>query len=315
MPSEMKRHKAWLQRGEVKGEEKAWRPKTVYRVAARKWADVVDLQLRTSTVVSGLAHFLPNDRLPIWSDWRTWPGLGISKDQGSDGEASFWALSYHFGLNVWQWPDFSHGVNRDIDLTLKHCNLFGFWLCMLISWNLPFGPDRDDLRYCQIRAAMTAYFKHNTSRSAVLFQEMAPMIIQEHEQAGIAYPGDGPVDELCWKFLSSRQHFAKVGRRTNLNRFCGSLETAEFNLPHWTTDLMERTYVALEQDMLKGKAFLNHFKLKAGLAETVTEEGGPTSSKRLTMEDSREGYVVGWLTLWGGVRCLWNRVVLAFLFW
>lgn len=84
--------------------------------------------------------------------------------------------------------------------------------------------------------------------------------------------------------MSGRQFFCKVGRRTNLNRFCGSLEAAEFNLKNWTTDLMERTYVALECDMLKGKAFLQHFDLRPGAAENV-ESGGSTSAKRLSMED------------------------------
>jgi hypothetical protein len=194
LPSEMKRHKAWMQRSHGKGDSSAWRPRTMHRVAARKWADALDTQLRTSTVVSGLGYFGPNDALPSWADWRSWPGLGIAQDQGSDGVSGFWALSYHFGLNVWQWPDASHGVNRDIDLSLKHCHLFGFWLCMLISWNLPFGPDKDDMRYCQLRAAMQAYFKHNTPRTAVLFQELAPLIIQEHEQSGVAYPGIEDVD-------------------------------------------------------------------------------------------------------------------------
>jgi hypothetical protein len=206
-------------------------------------------------------------------------------DKGSDGESAMNALVYKFGLNLWQWPDPSHGVNRDIDLALKHCNLYHFWLLMLVSWNLPFGPDKDDLRYHQLRDAMKSYFKKNTARTAVLFQELCPHIIDEHMKAGVSYPGSQDVDLECWDYIASRQFFAKVGRRTNLNRFCGSIESAEFNLPNWTTDLLERTVVSLECDFLRGNAFLNKFSLRPGEAEQVSEGGGSTSTSRLQIED------------------------------
>jgi hypothetical protein len=172
-----------------------------------------------------------------------------------------------------------------MDLCLKQNKMFQMWLMMLVSWNVPFGPDRDDYRYLQIRDTLKSYFARNDHRSAVLFQEYCPTILAEHEAAGISHPdGDLPADQALWNFLSARQHFAKVGRRVDLNRFCGSLEAAETNMPTWTTDLFERTLVALEHDFLKGRAFLNRIKVKAGPAETVTEEGGSTSVRRVLME-------------------------------
>lgn len=167
------------------------------------------------------------------------------------------------------------------------CHLFGFWLCMLVSWNVPFGPDREDLRYHELRDCLKVYFSRKTPKSAVLFQELAPKIIAEHEASGVTYPGLAPVDEECWQFLSARQFFAKVGRRTNLNRFLGSIEAAGFNLPQWHTDLLERSVCALEKDMLKGSAFMSRFSLKAGQAEQVTDGGNSTSCKRLQLEDVR----------------------------
>ena len=43
-------------------------------------------------------------------------------------------------------PDPAHGANRDMILSLRHGGLFALWLCMLISWNLPFGPNKDSMR-------------------------------------------------------------------------------------------------------------------------------------------------------------------------
>lgn len=98
----------------------------------------------------------------------------------------------------------------------------------------------------------------------MIFQELAPKIIAEHEAAGVTYLGVDPVDEECWEFLSARQFFAKVGRRTNLNRFCGSLEAAEFNLPQWRTDLLERSVCALEKGHVEGRCLHVSLQLEAG---------------------------------------------------
>lgn len=97
----MKRHKAWLEREcQAKTFSASWRPQQIYRTAARRWACALDNQLRMSTVWPGLSHFRPGDD-PCWSDWKTWPSLCIAKDQGSHGEAGFWALAYGLGLNMW----------------------------------------------------------------------------------------------------------------------------------------------------------------------------------------------------------------------
>jgi hypothetical protein len=288
MPVSLQRHTSWLRRGSSEDlSDKSWRPQTIYRAAARRWATNIDNQIRVSTAFPGLIHFKPDDSNVIWQDFRSWPGLGIAMDKGSDGDCAMNALTYHYGLNVWQWPDPSHGANRDFDLTLSDCRLKQFWLLMLISWNLPFGPDRDDQRYLQMRDAMKSYFRRYTKDDAVLFRELAASIISQHSKAGIMYPGEEESMTECWKYLEKRAHFAKVGRRTNLNRFMGSVETAEYNLPNWSTDLMERLFVSLECDFLTGRSFLKKLKLVTGAAEEVGEGGATTSTHRLTVEECK----------------------------
>ncbi len=191
------------------------------------------------------------------------------------------ALVHHFGLNVWQWPDSSHGCNRDFMLALQGCSLKKFWLCMVVSFKVPFGPDRDDYRYHQIRSTVKAYFRSHDITTAYLFQQMCPAILEEHHKAGITYPGEMSAEQECWDMLSSRSHFAKVGRRVNLNRFLGSVEAAEFNLGYWTTDLFERTLVCLEMGFLKGAKFMHKFGLVAGDSEEVPEGVRPLARRSL----------------------------------
>lgn len=281
------RHRAWLQRG-VQGSNKdqAWRPAKMYRVAAKRWAMSLDNHLRVCSSVPGLIHYQFKESDPDWSDWRRWPGLGVAMDRGSDGESAMNALIFMLKLNIWQWGDPSHGANRDLDMSLRHNNLWQYWLLMLISFNLPFGPDRDDYRYHQMRDAMKAYFATHCARDAYLYQSLSASIIAEHERAGVQYQGLQAPDEECWAFLAEMQHFAKVGRRTNLNRFMGSVEAAQANVPNWHTDLFERTWVCLSLDFLRGQKFLTRFKLRPGAAEEVPEGGGTTSSAKMSIEDS-----------------------------
>ena len=67
-------------------------------------------------------------------------------DLGAAGLSGYFAAEQFFGLNCDNIPDAAQGANRDMIWSLKHAGLFGFWLCMLISWNLPFGPNKDSMR-------------------------------------------------------------------------------------------------------------------------------------------------------------------------
>ena len=78
-------------------------------------------------------------------------------------------------------PDPNRGTNRDCQNALKDSSLFSFWLCMLISWNLPFGPQRDDMRFSEMREGLrnclegnpreNVFFRVNVRQPYILLQK------------------------------------------------------------------------------------------------------------------------------------------------
>ena len=72
--------------------------------------------------------------------------------------------------------------------------------------------------------------------------------------------------------------------RVNLNRFLGTLHQAGQSLRTWHIECWERTFLALECDMLKGKKF-ETLVIKAGQADNIKEGNNSTSSARLAIDD------------------------------
>lgn len=287
------RHLAFVNRGRVAGE--SWRPKKVYRVAAKHWLANLDCQLRHSTATLGLKSFkfdkesfdqngppvytqpmqnrfphvecslnvcslhshrffTPKDS-PIWSDamYASWPCLVGALDQGSDGLCASFAMEYNFGLNFHRYCDFSHGVHKDLQVGLKSAGLWNYTLLVMIHTNLLHGPCKDDQRYHQVRDAMKAAYRC-LDHTNPLFASLVPSMFDELKAGGIELPGvDAPEKEI-WCHLAKADPFSRKGDKLNLCRFMGILKSAEESiLPRWSVDAWERTFVALECDMLKGK--------------------------------------------------------------
>ena len=115
----------------------------------------------------GLIHFKPAVGGP-WADWRNWPHANNGSDSGSDVLCMSFALAYHFELNWTNHRDFDHGAQRSLIEMLKDCQVHEFFLLMVVSWNLPNGPDKNDVRWCQILTACEQIKKKHTARSMVL---------------------------------------------------------------------------------------------------------------------------------------------------
>jgi hypothetical protein len=136
------RQKSWLHRGKRTGKKFAgWRPRKLHRVATKKFLATTDNQIRVSTTRPGLKwwQYDASELQEQFRDWRCFPFIALGMDLGSDNVCGMFAGAYKFGLNWDGVPDNSHGCNKDIDGALRSCDLFDFWLLMVISWNLPFG--------------------------------------------------------------------------------------------------------------------------------------------------------------------------------
>lgn len=79
-----KRQKAWLTK-DGDSASAAWRPIQLHRTSTNKWLLALDSQITPSMSYGGVRHFQFQEGDERWASWRTYLGLGIVSDLGSDG--------------------------------------------------------------------------------------------------------------------------------------------------------------------------------------------------------------------------------------
>ena len=84
LTDQKRRHQAWLRRGKDAKGKTCWRPKKLNRVAAKKWVQALDNQLRWTTG-KGLEQFL----CVLALEWDRWPHLSAGMGLGSDGNTGY----------------------------------------------------------------------------------------------------------------------------------------------------------------------------------------------------------------------------------
>jgi len=206
-------------------------------------------------------------------------------DLGSDGNSAIHFMTYSMALNVDQHPDFSHGANRDQIMMLKTVGLYQLWLLLVVSWNLPHGPDRDDMRFHQLREATEHLFETTTPGSCPLFLGHSHEMVRELRDAGVDFPGEAGVEQELWNYLKKRGFYVTVGSRFNMCRFQSCIATAEDNVGTWLVDWLERTHAAVVLDFLHGKALENKIILMSSAADEVPEGGGSTNPAKVSVQD------------------------------
>ena len=115
------RHRSWLKRvAAPAGTLDPWRPKKRHRVSAVKWMGCLDNQLRHG-MGKDLAFFTWLDGSEVWlpSNWRRWPMLTGTIDQGSDGLSASNAMTHMKKINWFCFMDWSHGACNDLERGYK----------------------------------------------------------------------------------------------------------------------------------------------------------------------------------------------------
>ena len=279
------RHRTCLKRGKKGAEESSWRPKKMHRVSAKHWLIHSDNQIRVSSYWNGWQSFQRSDSAQ-WSDeaWASWPHVTASLDQGSDGLSASFSLEYYWHVNITRMADFSHGGHKDLQIALGAACLKDWNHVAMISANVPHGPDKDDLRFHQLRSAMATAYETRDETTPV-FAEFAADIHATMKKHGHAFPNEQSLEKEAWDLCKSTDRFTRNNYRLNFNRFQGGIKTyEEESLPRWPQDLWERMFLCLELDMLHGAA-VRRLVLRPGAADHFGEGGGSTASDRITIED------------------------------
>ena len=109
-----------------------------------------------------------------------------------------------------------------------------------------------------------------------LFQELAPAMVKDLETYGLAsFPRTKDVADELLDWLRTRQRRGQLGRRIAMSRYGGSQSAAVKGQGLWHVRLFERTYLALEMDMLKGKRLVDKISLKLGLVDPFYSSTNP----------------------------------------
>ena len=95
-----------------------------------------------------------------------------------------------------------------------------------------------------------------------LFQKSYVRIADELTRSGVALNADVPLDVAVWQALEARNSNRAVGSHCNFNRFLGTLSSSMKNTPMWETDAFERTFMAIEFDVLKGGKLMEKMQVK-----------------------------------------------------
>ena len=195
LTDQKRRHQAWLRRGKDAKSKTCWRPKKLNRVAARKWVQVLDNQLRWTTG-RGLEQFLCVPAL----EWDRWPHLSVGIDLGSDGNTGFHGLERWLLLNIDLWNDGSHGCNRDFSNIVNALGLWGFALCLMLSMNLPHGPRDTGERRWELRSSLAGLYESGVAlEEVVLFMASSARIVQNLKAMGVEFNDDEPEYSQAWK--------------------------------------------------------------------------------------------------------------------
>jgi len=247
----------------------------------------IDNGIQVSTHFGGLRHFQMDDR-QLWAlhNALQWPTLMIPMDLGSDGQAGISALEYKYGVCVKKAADPNHGCQRDQFVVLRELGYYQFWLLLMVSINMPYGPNNTEERLDQFRNKCKELSGTNP-RTNALFMARSADAIMDLSLAGVEMPGEKDKDLELWDYWVARGHFRRDGYRCNLNRFQGGFVRVAKELQNWSLDLFEAEHVAIEMDMLKSKALMRHYLEMDAKDTVVPGEEGAMLKTSVNIEDKQ----------------------------
>lgn len=148
-------------------------------------------------------------------------------------------------------------------------NKFPLVLLMLICFNLPHGPDKDEgMRFTQLQDSLEHLFRTMAPGACPLFESLAPAMLQDLGSAVPLLPGASPGESL-WAFLGDKAKFPRKGYKVNLCRFMAFIREAASFLPEWSVWRFRAEYLALEMDFFQGKQFKQNLIVRQSLVNEV----------------------------------------------
>ena len=276
------RQKSWLNRHRGAAPT-SWRPIKLHRLVELARCRSMGYAFRIGRGHVGLSFFDPQAyTAPPWNSWETFRVGAVGVDFGSDGSAN--ARSYHFKVAVECFLDQSHINIRVAYNALQEVELNPLANSWLVGWSLLRGPDEEDTRWHPLRGRPGDMCARSKWSDVPRFGSMAPRILASLRQMGVDVGLAEPLEAVPWLWMRKRAAFRWQDSHTVLSRPQAIAAGLKTHTPCWPTKLVERTAVALEEDLFVGKEFLQTFVAILGRTDVVEQGGSTTSSAALTTE-------------------------------
>ena len=166
---------------------------------------------------------------------------------------------------------------NSLTAVLKACGVWELVLLMLISWNLEHGPRQDAARRIQFWDGLNHFYQGRTPQEMPMFMAGAPAMIKQLEDAGVAeFPREKAVELELWDWLVARNHARQLGRRTSAWRYGALMAAHRKNAPYWEVQSFERSVMAMETDVLKGKKLIE--KVTISKADSSSAAGDSSTT-------------------------------------
>ena len=191
------------------------------------------------------------------AQWRRWPHISMSHDQGSDGLSGIQCLKYRpqLRLHITEWWDESHGPGNDTLNCWKDHALYSFIMVTMIVMNLFHVPAKEpDIRFGQMNKGLLFLVQNFTHDSLGSLQAYVATMLWELRGVIDTSKHSMPIDAL-WEHICDKAGFPKHGRIVNDARLMAWLRGAKHLLQHWTLLLWLLEHLVLKMDMVGTQKF------------------------------------------------------------
>lgn len=218
-------------------------------------------------------------------------------------------------INMTVITDWSHGAQNDMYDAMKDQHLWGYWIMMLVCYNMEHGPWADDLRWAQIVDSWAEATRSFSPTEMPVFEEHLAMAVHEQggDQAVMQSAEDGESLEMrMWRLMHSG--WRAKGYKTCLIRFFATREKAATFGPWWHLSLIKYSYLIVESGMASTKKIA---QLAVKPPRGPQDERAVTDSKRLDLSEkamrasAQNALVLSCLILGDYKNCRLARCIVA----
>lgn len=283
-PEQLRPHEQWQaqalrwlgkRKADQSGEVSAPKKRKVHRKKTYLWLRAVDSILQRCTGRSLMA-WAPHPPLAPLS----WPHLSIAADQGSDALAGQYWMKMQCLANVTYWPDISHGVQRDLELTWKDLRLTSLVRLVTVVMNISHGPFDDGARFHQLAASTSEYLRTKGPDECPLFKQY---ILHLASDLGLeSAVGTAGLEERIWAELQAHWSLQRRNPKVALCRFGAFIQhVSEFD-SNWHFMLIQVLHYCMQEGLFDPDT------ARLDLKEAAKESGGNGSEQRTTMKSHQD---------------------------